>query len=141
MIKKKRLNDHCLLMVFKLVNLNDRASLHLANQRFKTLCDSISINKLIVFERGAVVAGKLPHTYEAYGYEDTASCFDLQKLFDNPTLLKQMRRLRVLVIYGIRLPATELKLNTVSDRLEYLLLHHSCISTVRKFCDPAKSSS
>lgn len=121
--KIKMLDDDCLLMVFKLVNLNDRASLRAVNKHFKQLCDSIPINKLIVYERAAVETGKLIYTDEAYGYEDTASCFDLQKLFTNKTLLKQMQRLRVLVIHGNRQPATQFDLDAKFDQLDYLMLH------------------
>ena len=113
--------DDCLRMVFKLVNLNDRASLRSMNKRFKAVCDSIPIRKLIVSERMAAKAGQLAYTNEEYAYADTASCFDLRKLFKNPVLLKQMTRLRVLAITGTRLPATQLDL-TKFNELDYLSL-------------------
>lgn len=117
------LDDYSLLMVFKLVNLNDRASLRATNKRFKALCDTMKINKLIVFERVSVVIGKLLYTEEDYGYEDTVCCFDLNKFFGNETLLKQMQRLRVLVIYGNCLPATKLDLKVNFDKLDYLQIN------------------
>ena len=91
--RMERLSDS-LLVVFKLVNLNDRNSLRLVNSRLKALRDTIPITKLIVFEKLSVETGKLLYTKEAYGYEHTINCFDLQEPFTSPTLLKQMRCLR-----------------------------------------------
>lgn len=121
-MKLDEIVDDCLLLIFKLVNLNDRASLRLVSRRFRAVCDHIPINKLIVFERMAVETGKLQYTNELYDYEDTASCFDLPKLFQNQALLKQMAHLRVLAITGTRLPATQFDL-TKFDELNYLSLN------------------
>lgn len=53
------LNDDCLLHMLKMLNLNERAQLRLINRRWKRLCDSISIKRLIIFEKQTAVAGEL----------------------------------------------------------------------------------
>lgn len=123
----EKLGDDCLLLVFKMVNLKDQASLRSVNKRFRALCDTIPIRKLVVFERSLMVSGELFYTGERYGYKDAICCFDLQKLFNSPILRKQMRGLRVLMIHGTRLPATQLDLNVKYDELEYLQLNQVII--------------
>ena len=116
------LNDDEWLIIFKMFNLNERANLRLVSKQFKSLLDTIKITKLIVYEQMSSLPGRLVHTNEPYSIQDTVEVYDLNKFFNNPTILDQMRPIRQLVIEGYK-DAEEIDLNTVFKKLTYLELH------------------
>lgn len=99
--KMNALNDNTLLTIFKQLRLDQRASLRLVSKRFKLLCDSIEINKLVVYHQNEPRAGKLQFIEQEYGLQDTVYVYNLQQFFDNEQIVRhQMRRIEVLVLNG-----------------------------------------
>ena len=117
------LNDDELLIIFKMFTLNERTHLRLVSRRFKSLLDSIKINKLIIYEKMPALPGQLIHTNEPYGILDTVEVYDLNKFFNNPAILDQLEPIRQLVIEGHR-KEKDVDLNTVFKKLTYLKLRN-----------------
>lgn len=75
-------------------------------------------------------SGKLEHTNEEYGLEDTVSVRDqvcLEKLFGNQIILGQMKSLEQLVIYGAdedTAPTYAFELNRTFENLNYLAIQN-----------------
>lgn len=122
------LGDDCLLFILKQLNLNKRANVRLANKRFKRLCDSIKIEKLVVYERASPSSGKLKYTEEPIDLNDTVEVNDFQKFFGNKRILEQMRSIHILVIYG-RVDS-HIALNRTFDRLIYLKVRRVHLTNV-----------
>ena len=124
--------NHCLKLIFKQLNLNEQANVRLASKRFKKLCDSIEIRKLVVYENAKRSVGKLAYTGQAYGLVDGVTVFDLQKLFNNRKLMRKMRSsLETLVIYACYLNAetNEYKLKSRFSELRHLELYNISITS------------
>ena len=117
-----RLSDDVLLTIIGNLNLNDRVKLRFVNRRLKCLCDSLPINKLIVFNGLPAVPGKLKYTGEEYTLIDTVDVDDLSKFFRNSTILKQLANVKTLAIESTNPKAFGLR--TKFDQLEYLSLTH-----------------
>ena len=115
------LNDDEWLIIFKQFNLNERTHLRLVSKRFKSLLDTIKITKLIIYERWPAVPDQLMHTDEPFSIQDTVEVYDLNKFFNNPIILEQMRSIRQLVIEGCS-NEKEINLNTAFTKLNYLRL-------------------
>ena len=113
------LNDDELLIIFKMLNLNERTHLRLLSKRFKCLVDTIKIYKLIIYQQLPALAGHLAYTDEPYGILDTVEVYDLDKFFNNPTILDQMKPIRQLVIEGCGNKIT-INLNATFGKLNYL---------------------
>ena len=123
------LNDDEWLIIFKQFNLNERTHLRLVSKKFKSLLDTIKITKLIIYERWPVVPDQLMHTDEPFSLQDTVEVYNLNKFFNNPIILGQMRSIRQLVVAGftdaIRVKyLSEIDLNTVFRKLNYLRLRN-----------------
>lgn len=118
-----KLNDDELLIIFKMLSLNERANLRLVSKRFKSLLDTIQITKLIIYERIPSLPGRLVHTNEPYGIQHTVYVYDLNKFFNNPTIIGQMKSIRQLVVEGFK-PKTEIDLKTGFKKLNYLKLRN-----------------
>ena len=118
------LNDDELLVIFNMLNLNERTNLRLVSKRFKCLLDSVKITKLIIYEKIQPVLDPLTYTNESYGLLDTVEVYDLYQFFNNPTILKQMEPIKILVIKGAeRGRGIDLK-TTVFTKLSYLKLQN-----------------
>ena len=113
------------MVIFRLLNLNERACLRATCKRFRWLCDLIKICKLIIFERQPPhLNARLDCTDEDYAWPDTAYVTQMDALFSNQQLMvKQMGRfLRTLVIYGS--DQTRASLEHTFEQLENLELHN-----------------
>ena len=100
MLEDTKESNECLKLIFNELNLNERANLRLVSKRFKELCDSIEIRRLVIFENAGRSAGRLVYTGEEYALVDTIFVGDLQKLFDNQPILQQMQSIETLVIHA-----------------------------------------
>ena len=89
------------LIIFKMLNLNERANLRLVSKEFKSIVDAIKITKLIIYEKMLALPGQLKHINEPYGLQDTAEVYDLNKFFNNPIIRGQMKSIEQLVVYGL----------------------------------------
>lgn len=119
-----KLNDDCLLMIFQMLNLNERASLRTTCKRFKWLCDQIKIRKLVIFERQPPCTDRrLECTDEKYAWTDVAYVTQLNEFFANRQLIvDQMGKfLKTLVIFGS--DQTRAVLVYTFEQLENLELH------------------
>ena len=118
------LNDDELLIIFKLLTLNERTKLRSVSKRFKSLLDSIKITKLIIYDQVQPIADQLTYTNEPYDLLDTVEVYDLYHFFNNATILKQMESIRILTI-EFYLPARAIDLKTtVFTKLSYLKLRN-----------------
>ena len=120
---RMQLNDYILLEIFKFLNLNERANLRLCNKRFRSLCDSILVNKLIIYEKLPPVSGTLKQiagTNEHYHLIDTVEVRNLAKFFKNKIILNQMRNVEKLVVYGLN--PVSIEINNCFTKLSYLML-------------------
>lgn len=118
-----QLNDDCLLLIFKQLDLNARTKLRSVNKLFRDLVDSIKIQKLIIFEQNLPLPGKLRATGEAYGLLHTACVFDLNQFFSSPILLEQMKLITTLVVYGERSGTVVAFQSAAFDQLTHLELY------------------
>lgn len=125
------LDDNTLLTIFKQLRLDQRASLRLANRRFKLLCNSIEINKLVIYHRGEPKPGRLKFNLPSYGLQDTVYVYDLQKFFENEQIVRrQMRRIETLVVQGDTYACSSpIKIGHRFEQLNYLELAHVEIVT------------
>ena len=94
------LKDDEWLVIFKMLNLNERANLRLVTKKFKCLVDTIKITKLIIYIEMLPLPGQLMPTNEPFGLQDTVQVYDINKFFSNPIILDQMKPIRQLVIKG-----------------------------------------
>lgn len=121
------LNDDCWLLIFQRLNLNERRAVRLTCKRFKSLCDLVQIQKLVIYERREPLPGRLRYTNEPYGLEHTAYVVNLRRFFDNERIIEQMSSIRVLIIHGDwRIEdwkKEEVDLKVKFERLNYLELH------------------
>ena len=91
--------DDVLLIIFKKLNLNERAPVRLVNKKFRDLIDSIPITKLIIYEKERPpITYKLEYLNESFNQNETASVSDLQKFFNSKLLIRQMKRIKILKI-------------------------------------------
>lgn len=100
MTEDTKVPDDCLKLIFEEFSLSERANLRLVSKRFKKLCDSIEIRRLVVFENAARSPGQLVYSGEKYELEDTISIGDLNQLFNNHQIIQQMQHIETLVIYA-----------------------------------------
>ena len=96
------LNDDCLLLIFKQLDLNERTKLRVVCKLFRDLVDSIKIHELAIYENQLPLVGRWSSTGKSYGLLQTVCVFDLNRFFNSPILLNQMRPLTSLVVYGER---------------------------------------
>ena len=122
--KMVTLNDDEWLIIFKMLNLNERTNLRLVSKRFKRLLDTIKITKLVIYQKRCALPGRLNYTDEPYGIQDTAEVYDLNKFFNNPIILDQMQPIRQLVI-ECHMKDKEIDLNTEFTKLNYLRLRNA----------------
>ena len=54
----EKLSDDEILIIFKLLNLNERTSIRSVCRRFKVLINSIKLNELVLFDILKPIAGK-----------------------------------------------------------------------------------
>ena len=116
------LNDEW-LVIFKMFNLNERTNLRLVSKRFKCLLDMIKITKLIIYEKSPTLPVQPNYADESNSLQDTVYVYDLNKFFNNPTILDQMEPIRQLVIEGSK-SETEIDLKTGFKKLTYLRLRN-----------------
>ena len=121
----RSLNDDCWLIIFKRLNLNERRAVRLACKRFRALCDSIKIDKLVIFERQQPRSGRLQHTNEPYGLEHTAYVVNLRRFFTDEQIVSQMRPIQALAIHGtLRISESAVvDLKVKFEQLNFLELH------------------
>ena len=115
------LNDNELLIIFKQLNLNERVHLRLVSKRFKSLLDAIKITKLIIYHEMPALPDRLTYTDEPFDIQDMVEVYDLNKFFNNPTILDQLEPIRQLVIEG-RKVESEIDLKIGFKKLNYLRL-------------------
>ena len=132
------LNDDCLLLIVKEFRLHERANLRLVSKRFKRLLDNIAIRKLVVYIHNEPLPGKLAFTDESYDLADTVRVSDASKFFASPIILRQLKSVQTLVIFGHASEfAIEFAIKATFAKLKHLEMTNVFVSSSEIFKSPS----
>ncbi|KAJ6647723.1 hypothetical protein Bhyg_02946 [Pseudolycoriella hygida] len=121
------MNDDYVLHVVKKLNFNDKLGCRLVSNQFKRVVDSITSQKLIVFDRTPIRNGKFAITDEKYTEADAAYVLDLGRFFSSKFIIRCLASIRKLVING--LDEMKFNINVTYKQLIHLELSNLHIST------------
>ena len=94
-----KLNDDELLMILKLMTINERASLRLVSSRYKRLIDSIKFKELIVSQNLKPISGQFEDG-DCYDLDKCVCVTDLNKFLNCESILDSMKYIKKLKLIG-----------------------------------------
>ena len=112
-----KLSDSKLLIIFNLVNLNERSILRGVSRKFKCLIDSIAIEKLVVFENATPIPCRFKDG-DYYGSNEIVRVNSLNQFFNTKSVLKSIRNIKKLKIIGTK-PDCSIDLKVHFRKLTY----------------------
>lgn len=93
-----KLTNNTLLIIFKLLNLNDRSCLRIVCKKFKLLIDSIKIKKCVIYKGLPPVPGKFKLINERYDLVDCVYVYDLDQFFNTKFVINCLEKIEYLYI-------------------------------------------
>lgn len=131
----ENLIDDVWLMIFKYLNLNDKARLRLVSKKWRQFIDKFAIKKLIIFYNIPPVPGRLKLRNERFGLSDCVYITKWEQFVQNEFVIQHLAKsIEKLVVFSSdkkELCFYELKF----DRLFYLELHDVRINERSKFLE------
>lgn len=117
------LTEDYLLEIFKKLNFNERAKLRLVSKQFRRVVDLIQIQKLVLFHKSPPHSGEFRLIDEKWSLLDTVYVTDVDKFFQNQTILNSLQSIEKLALFGAA-NGQFCKVNVKFDQLKHLEIEY-----------------